>query len=210
MRPISTSTCAPIASPAPCGQAAYYRAHRRGCEGERGPARDRLPAAHAGGGGRWRQQLPARGGRGREVEESLRRVARDVTGAVILDCGHFVPEEQPTAFNRLLLESLRAAVMTFFGCRRRMKCRGIPTKGQPVRSKPSQFSIPVADGRHLRNVPPYRSDLHAKQLVVQLPRHDRRLCEIEGRSRDGCRTISGHAGRPIHRSVRGRWHRRGE
>jgi pimeloyl-ACP methyl ester carboxylesterase len=43
-------------------------------------------------------------GRGREVEESLRRVARDVTGAVIPDCGHFVPEEQPTAFNRLLLE----------------------------------------------------------------------------------------------------------
>jgi pimeloyl-ACP methyl ester carboxylesterase len=43
-------------------------------------------------------------GRGREVEESLRRVARDVTGAVIPDYGHFVPEEQPTAFNRLLLE----------------------------------------------------------------------------------------------------------
>jgi pimeloyl-ACP methyl ester carboxylesterase len=43
-------------------------------------------------------------GRGREVEESLRRVARDVTGAVIPDCGHFVPEEQPTVFNRLLLE----------------------------------------------------------------------------------------------------------
>lgn len=43
-------------------------------------------------------------GRGREVEESLRRVATDVTGAVIPDCGHFVPEEQPAAFNRLLLE----------------------------------------------------------------------------------------------------------
>jgi len=43
-------------------------------------------------------------GRGREVEESLRRVATDVTGAVIPDCGHFVPEEQPAAFNRLLLD----------------------------------------------------------------------------------------------------------
>jgi len=39
-----------------------------------------------------------------QLEESLRRVATDVTGAVIPDCGHFVPEEQPAAFNRLLLE----------------------------------------------------------------------------------------------------------
>ena len=34
-------------------------------------------------------------GRATEPEESMRRVARDVTGFVIADSGHFVPEEQP-------------------------------------------------------------------------------------------------------------------
>jgi len=43
-------------------------------------------------------------GRGKETEESMRRVATDVRGAVIEDCGHFVPEEQPGVFNRMLLE----------------------------------------------------------------------------------------------------------
>lgn len=46
-------------------------------------------------------------GRGSETEQSLRRVANDVRGAVIADCGHFVPEEQPEALNRLLLEFFR-------------------------------------------------------------------------------------------------------
>ena len=59
-----------------------------------------MPVVAVGGA----NSYPHARGRGREVEESLRRVARDVTGAVIPDCGHFVPEEQPTAFNRLLLE----------------------------------------------------------------------------------------------------------
>jgi pimeloyl-ACP methyl ester carboxylesterase len=59
-----------------------------------------MPVVAVGGA----NSYPHARGRGREVEESLRRVARDVTGAVIPDCGHFGPEEQPTAFNRLLLE----------------------------------------------------------------------------------------------------------
>jgi pimeloyl-ACP methyl ester carboxylesterase len=45
-------------------------------------------------------------GRGREPEESLRRVASNVRGAVIADCGHFVPEEQPEELCRLLLDFL--------------------------------------------------------------------------------------------------------
>lgn len=36
-------------------------------------------------------------GRGAEAEQSLRRVATDVRGLVIPDCGHQVPEEQPGA-----------------------------------------------------------------------------------------------------------------
>jgi pimeloyl-ACP methyl ester carboxylesterase len=43
-------------------------------------------------------------GRGREPEESLKRVASNVRGAVIDECGHFVPEEQPEALAHLLLE----------------------------------------------------------------------------------------------------------
>ena len=34
-------------------------------------------------------------GRGLETLESLRRVARDVRGGVIPDCGHWVAEEAP-------------------------------------------------------------------------------------------------------------------
>jgi len=36
-------------------------------------------------------------GRGREVEESLRLIADQVTGGAIEDSGHFIPEEQPDA-----------------------------------------------------------------------------------------------------------------
>ncbi|MEO1190543.1 MAG: alpha/beta hydrolase [Pseudomonadota bacterium] len=45
-------------------------------------------------------------GRAREPEESLRHVADDVRGAVVENCGHFVPEEQP--------EELAALLLTFF------------------------------------------------------------------------------------------------
>ena len=43
-------------------------------------------------------------GRGSEPEESLKVIADDVRGAVIADCGHFVPEEQPGELAALLLE----------------------------------------------------------------------------------------------------------
>ncbi len=45
-------------------------------------------------------------GRGRrhEPEESLKRCAVNVTGAVIPNCGHFVPEEQPELFNKILID----------------------------------------------------------------------------------------------------------
>jgi pimeloyl-ACP methyl ester carboxylesterase len=43
-------------------------------------------------------------GRGREVEESIRSIANDVTGGTIADSGHFIPEEQPDALVARLLE----------------------------------------------------------------------------------------------------------
>jgi pimeloyl-ACP methyl ester carboxylesterase len=46
-------------------------------------------------------------GRGIECLESLRRVAEDVRGGVLPDCGHWLPEEQPAA--------LADELMAFFG-----------------------------------------------------------------------------------------------
>jgi pimeloyl-ACP methyl ester carboxylesterase len=43
-------------------------------------------------------------GRGRSVEDSLRRVARHVVGEVVPECGHFIPEEAP----RLVVDRLMA------------------------------------------------------------------------------------------------------
>ena len=55
--------------------------------------------------------VPAMGGgrtgsRGRATapEESMRRVAHDVTGVVVADSGHFVPKEQPDAVARHIPE----------------------------------------------------------------------------------------------------------
>jgi len=45
-------------------------------------------------------------GRGMEVVESLRRVAVDVRGGVIENCGHWIPEEQPADLLRRLLAVL--------------------------------------------------------------------------------------------------------
>ena len=56
-----------------------------------------LPVLAIGGG-----RAEARG-RGSEPEQSLREIATDVTGAVIADCGHFVPEEAPDELATLLL-----------------------------------------------------------------------------------------------------------
>ncbi|HRD77158.1 MAG TPA: alpha/beta hydrolase [Hyphomicrobiaceae bacterium] len=47
-------------------------------------------------------------GRGTEPEESLRRCATNVTGLVIPECGHFIPEEQPQALTEALLKFFKA------------------------------------------------------------------------------------------------------
>ena len=57
-----------------------------------------MPVLAMGGG-----KTEARG-RSTEPEESMRRVAHDVTGFVIPDSGHFVPEEQPEIVARHILE----------------------------------------------------------------------------------------------------------
>lgn len=79
----------------------YYRALAQDAADNRAiAARFKLPMPVLAIGG-------AKGrGRGTEPEESLRRVATNVRGAVIPECGHFVPEEQPDALNRLLLDFL--------------------------------------------------------------------------------------------------------
>ena len=45
-------------------------------------------------------------GRGAETLESLKRVALDVRGGVIEDCGHWMAEEQPEAVTRAVLDFL--------------------------------------------------------------------------------------------------------
>ncbi|MDX2158606.1 MAG: alpha/beta hydrolase [Hyphomicrobiaceae bacterium] len=61
-----------------------------------------MPVLAVGGG----VSYPHGRGRGGDVEASMRRVANDVRGAVIPECGHFVPEEAPEELSRLLLEFL--------------------------------------------------------------------------------------------------------
>ncbi len=46
-------------------------------------------------------------GRGGEPEESLGRVADNVRGLVVAECGHFIPEEAPDVLN--------AELLAFFG-----------------------------------------------------------------------------------------------
>ncbi|MEZ5849923.1 MAG: alpha/beta hydrolase [Hyphomicrobiaceae bacterium] len=59
-----------------------------------------MPVLAIGGG----VSYPHGRGRGHDVEASLKRVAANVTGVVLPECGHFVPEEQPEAVARLLLD----------------------------------------------------------------------------------------------------------
>ena len=47
-------------------------------------------------------------GRGSAPEQSLRQVALDVRGAVIPECGHFIPEEAPDVLNKYLLDFFAA------------------------------------------------------------------------------------------------------
>lgn len=55
-----------------------------------------MPVLAVGGAKAW--------GRGREVEESLRRVATYVRGVIVPECGHFIPEEQPEVLAQLLID----------------------------------------------------------------------------------------------------------
>ena len=55
-----------------------------------------IPVLGLGGDSAW--------GRGTEVVESLNRVAKDVSGGQIQNCGHFIPEEQPEATADALLQ----------------------------------------------------------------------------------------------------------
>ncbi|MBS0242396.1 MAG: alpha/beta hydrolase [Proteobacteria bacterium] len=59
-----------------------------------------MPVLAIGGG----VSYPHGRGRGADVEASMRRVATDVRGLVLPECGHFVPEEAPDEVARLLLE----------------------------------------------------------------------------------------------------------
>ena len=60
-----------------------------------------VPALGLGGDGPW--------ARGRDVGESLRRVATDVRDEVVPNCGHFMPEEQPEYVARVLQEFFNIA-----------------------------------------------------------------------------------------------------
>ena len=76
---------------------AYYRAIPRDiADNEAIAARFKLPmpVLALGGDSGW--------GRGMEVVESLRRLATDVRGGVIAQCGHWMPEEQPAELIRQL------------------------------------------------------------------------------------------------------------
>ena len=82
---------------------AYYRNIPRDVADNEAIIRDRklpMPVLALGGNNAW--------GRRMEVVESLRRVATDVRGGVIENCGHWMPEEQPEALLGHLLPFLDA------------------------------------------------------------------------------------------------------
>jgi pimeloyl-ACP methyl ester carboxylesterase len=79
----------------------YYRAIPRDiADNAEAAARSKLPmpVLALGGDRSW--------GRGQEVVESLRRMAVDVQGGVVENCGHWMPEEQPAELLRRLLAFL--------------------------------------------------------------------------------------------------------
>ena len=81
----------------------YYRALERDvAHNQRLIARGKLPmpVLALGGGKAF--------GRGGGTLDSLRRVALDVRGGVIEDCGHWMPEEQPEQIARMLLDFFAA------------------------------------------------------------------------------------------------------
>ena len=86
---------------------AYYRALFKDVADNRAVlAQDKLamPVLALGGA----VSYPHGRGRGSAPEQSLRQVARDVRGAVVTDCGHFIPEEAPDVLIRYLLDFFAA------------------------------------------------------------------------------------------------------
>ena len=82
---------------------AYYRALPQDiADNEAFLSRGKLPMPVLAMGGA--VSYPHGRGRGSAPEQSLRRVADDVRGIVVADCGHFVPEEAPA----VLLDHLLA------------------------------------------------------------------------------------------------------
>lgn len=73
----------------------YYRAIPRDIADNAAAARLPMPVLALGGDRSW--------GRGMEVVESLRRLAVNVEGGVVGECGHWMPEEQPAELLRRLL-----------------------------------------------------------------------------------------------------------
>jgi pimeloyl-ACP methyl ester carboxylesterase len=86
---------------------AYYRALPQDSADNRAVlAQGKLPMPVLAIGGA--VSYPHGRGRGHAPEQSLRQVAHDVRGAVVPDCGHFVPEEAPDVLSRHLLEFFAA------------------------------------------------------------------------------------------------------
>ena len=81
---------------------AYYRAIRRDIADNKAIIdRFKLPMPVLAMGGA--SSYPHARGRGSAPEQSLKRVAVDVRGEVVCECGHFIPEEAPgLLFDRLL------------------------------------------------------------------------------------------------------------
>lgn len=85
---------------------AYYRAIAQdSVDNQATIARFKLPMPVLAVGGA--VSYPHGRGRGREPEESMKRVAIDVRGEVVPECGHFIPEEAP--------DFLGARLLAFFG-----------------------------------------------------------------------------------------------
>ncbi len=85
---------------------AYYRALPQDiADNQASIARLKLPMPVLAMGGA--VGYPHARGRGSEPEQSLRLVASDVRGAILPDCGHFIPEEAP--------DLLREHLLAFFG-----------------------------------------------------------------------------------------------
>jgi len=81
---------------------AFYRAIAQdAADNQAAIARLKLPMPVLAMGGA--VSYPHGRGRGSEPEQSLRRVAVDVRGEVVPDCGHFIPEEAPDFLNARLL-----------------------------------------------------------------------------------------------------------